>query len=53
MNKKILVTGASRGLGFYLTQKYLENGETVFAGARDITSEKLQELKEKYRYGRS
>jgi len=48
MNKKIVITGASRGLGFYLTQKYLENGETVFAGARDITSAKLQALKEKY-----
>ncbi|NLP35965.1 MAG: SDR family oxidoreductase [Clostridiales bacterium] len=48
MKKKILVTGASRGLGFNITRKYLENGETVFAGARDITSEKLQALKENY-----
>lgn len=48
MNKKVFVTGASRGLGFYFTQKYLENGETVFAGARDTSSAKLQALKEKY-----
>lgn len=44
MNKTILVTGASRGLGFYLTKKYLEDGETVFAGVRDITAHALKAL---------
>lgn len=44
MNKKILITGASRGLGFYLAQKFLEDGEIVFAGVRDIHSENIKAL---------
>lgn len=48
MKKHILVTGASRGLGLFLTQKYLEDGNTVFAGVRDATSENIQALKEDY-----
>jgi NAD(P)-dependent dehydrogenase (short-subunit alcohol dehydrogenase family) len=32
--KRILVTGASRGLGLEFTRRYLERGEHVFAGCR-------------------
>jgi NAD(P)-dependent dehydrogenase (short-subunit alcohol dehydrogenase family) len=45
MNKTVLITGATRGLGFFLTKKYLEDGATVFAGARDISTPMLEELK--------
>lgn len=48
MEKNILITGASRGLGYFLTKKYLEEGDTVFAGARDVTGSLLLELKEQY-----
>lgn len=48
MNKKILITGASRGLGLCFAKKYLTEGDIVFAGARDIDSVLLQELKEQY-----
>lgn len=48
MNKKILITGASRGLGFCLTRKYLLDGETVFAGTRDMAAPALAELKKAY-----
>ena len=46
--KNILITGASRGLGFNLTRRYLEFGETVFAGARNENAANLIKLKEKY-----
>jgi NAD(P)-dependent dehydrogenase (short-subunit alcohol dehydrogenase family) len=45
MNKTVLITGASRGLGFFLAKKYLEDGATVFAGARDISIPMLEALK--------
>jgi len=48
MNKTVLVTGASRGLGFYFVKKYLEDGDTVFAGARDISADNLTELKKEF-----
>lgn len=48
MNKMVLVTGASRGLGLCLTKKYLEDGETVFAGVRDTSTPVLKALKEEY-----
>ena len=48
MNKKILITGASRGLGLFMAKKYLEDGEMVFAGARDIHAPLLKALKEEY-----
>ena len=48
MCKKILITGASRGLGLYMTKKYLEDGEMVFAGARDIDALQIKVLREKY-----
>lgn len=46
--KNILITGASRGLGYYLTQKYLEDGNIVFAGIREMSSSNLGKLKEEY-----
>lgn len=48
MNKKILITGASRGLGLCLTRKYLLDGDTVFAGVRDVSAPYIKELKEEY-----
>lgn len=48
MNRKILITGASRGLGLNLTRKYLEDGEIVYAAARSIDAPFLKELKEKF-----
>lgn len=48
MNKKILITGASRGFGMYLTKKYLEEGDTVFAGVRDTSAPLLEMLKEEF-----
>lgn len=37
MKLNILITGASRGLGYYLTKKYLEDGNIVYAGVREIS----------------
>jgi len=48
MNKTILITGASRGLGLCLAKKYLEDGDKVFAGVRDTSSSILKVLKDKY-----
>ena len=48
MQKNILITGASRGLGNGLAVKYLEAGFRVFACVRDINSTKLNELKKIY-----
>ncbi|MDP4089368.1 MAG: SDR family oxidoreductase [Bacillota bacterium] len=48
MCKKVLITGASRGLGLCFTRKYLEDGGVVFACARDVQASGLVELKEKY-----
>lgn len=31
----VLITGASRGIGFALTREYLARGVRVFAGVRD------------------
>ncbi|MDL2301530.1 SDR family oxidoreductase [Lachnospiraceae bacterium OttesenSCG-928-D06] len=44
----ILITGASRGLGYFLTKKYLEDGNVVYAGVRNIEGDKVRELKEKF-----
>lgn len=46
--QNVLITGASRGLGFYLTKKYLEEGNIVFAGVREITTPNLMKLKEDF-----
>ena len=48
MKQTILITGASRGLGFYLTKRYLEDGNIVFAGVRELQSSHLMQLKEEY-----
>jgi len=47
--KKILVTGANRGLGLGLVKKFLKNNEKVFCTTRNISkSKELKLLKEKY-----
>ncbi len=48
MNKKVLITGASRGLGLCFAKKYLSEGATVFAGVRDAEAPFIKELKEEY-----
>jgi len=44
MAKKVIVTGASRGIGFELVQKYAETGHEVIALSRN--SDRLEQLKE-------
>jgi len=46
--KNVLITGASRGLGFTLAEEYAAKGFFVFACARNIESDRLKSLKEKY-----
>ncbi|WP_091072635.1 SDR family NAD(P)-dependent oxidoreductase [Paenibacillus sp. NFR01] len=48
MKRVAVVTGADRGLGFFLTRVLLENKYTVFAGKYDALSLQLQTLKEAY-----
>ena len=43
-NKKLLLIGASRGLGFALAEAYLERGWDVVATERDSTTSKLRNL---------
>ena len=47
MKKEILVTGASRGLGFCFVKRYLEEGNRVFAGYRNNAGG-LKSLKQEY-----
>jgi len=43
--KRVLITGANRGLGLQFTRGYLERGDQVFAGCRrPETARQLQEL---------
>jgi len=49
MKNKILITGASRGLGYALVEKYLEKGFCVFACMRNINNAACEKLKEKYK----
>jgi len=44
MTKKVIITGASRGIGFELVQKYAEAGHEVLALSRN--SDRLEQLKE-------
>lgn len=44
----ILITGASRGLGYELTKKYLEDGHVVFAGTRNMDDNLLLNLVKEY-----
>ncbi|NLK74828.1 MAG: SDR family oxidoreductase [Clostridiales bacterium] len=48
MVQSVLITGASRGLGYCFARKYLEDGALVFAGVRDMNSESLNLLKQQY-----
>ncbi len=41
----VLITGATRGLGFFLAKRYLETGNKVFAGTRQGNKEELLGLK--------
>ena len=43
-NKKLLLIGASRGLGFALAEEYLKRGWHVVATERDRTTSKLSRL---------
>ena len=47
--KSVLITGASRGLGYCLAEKYAAKGFYVIACARNINSEKLKNLKITYK----
>lgn len=48
MSKNVLITGASRGLGYSLILQYLKIGYTVYACARNLENENLLHLKEEY-----
>ncbi|MDF2803576.1 MAG: short-chain dehydrogenase/reductase [Anaerocolumna sp.] len=48
MSKNIFVAGASRGLGFFIAKKYLEDGHKVFAGVRNTSSSEFKDLQDKY-----
>ncbi|GIS16149.1 MAG: hypothetical protein CM15mP117_15810 [Alphaproteobacteria bacterium] len=43
--RKILITGASNGLGFALAEHFLSNGETVVINTRTPTTAELTEKK--------
>ena len=46
MTKIILITGASRGLGFAMTEQFIQLGHTVFGCTRN--SEAVQKLQQKF-----
>lgn len=48
MQRKILVTGANRGLGYQFTRSYLEQGDTVYAATRKPQAPALAELAAQY-----
>lgn len=47
-NKKLLLIGASRGLGFALAEEYLKRGWSVVATERDAGTSKLHDLAKTY-----
>jgi len=44
MGRNVCIAGASRGLGFFLAKRYLELGDTVFAGVRDAAHPNMAAL---------
>ena len=44
LNKKLLLIGASRGLGFALAEEYLKRGWDVVATERGASTSKLHKL---------
>lgn len=49
VKKHILITGASRGLGYALAEKYLENECIVYACMRNVSNSACEKLKDKYK----
>jgi NAD(P)-dependent dehydrogenase (short-subunit alcohol dehydrogenase family) len=49
MSKKVVITGANKGLGLALTRLYLEKGCEVYSGIRNNPSEALSSLKQEYK----
>jgi NAD(P)-dependent dehydrogenase (short-subunit alcohol dehydrogenase family) len=47
-NKRLLLIGASRGLGFALAEEYLKRGWSVVATERDSGTSRLHDLEEAY-----
>lgn len=48
LNKKLLLIGASRGLGFALAEEYLKRGWSVVATERDASTSRLHDLAKAY-----
>lgn len=46
--RKVLIAGASAGLGLAFVKKYLEESATVFAGMRNTDNEEIKALKNQY-----
>ena len=49
-DKVALITGANKGIGLSIVEKFLEEGAIVYAGIRDLeaTSAELQDLKKRF-----
>jgi 3-oxoacyl-[acyl-carrier protein] reductase len=49
-DKVALITGANKGIGFSIVDKFLKEGAVVYAGIRDVNdiSSELQSLKDKF-----
>jgi NAD(P)-dependent dehydrogenase (short-subunit alcohol dehydrogenase family) len=48
MRKTVLITGATRGLGFCFARRYLEAGALVFAGVRELSAPGILQLQQDY-----
>jgi NAD(P)-dependent dehydrogenase (short-subunit alcohol dehydrogenase family) len=48
MKTNVLITGASRGLGYAMCENYLKSGCRVFACMRSISGKAVRKLKEQY-----